>query len=1063
MMMTIKSKPEGSIWTDDQWKAICLEGKNIIVSAGAGSGKTAVLTERILEKLKNGVLINQMIILTFTKAAAGEMRERIRKKIKKASKEFPELKDQLYLVDQADITTFDSYSLSLVKKYHYILGLPKNIGIIDNVQLDIEKKKIIDEIFESFYDDKDFLDLLNLYTNKDDEPIKNVCLNISNKLDSICKKDLYLDEYMDKFYDINFIKGKISEYNKIIVKTCDVILMLIDNLKFAASEDGYVKFAEKIESAYANLAYCKNYDDYKDVLVNAGAFPRMPSVRDADPTEKEEINEYKEKLKSYLGELENLLKYEDSSVLEKTILDGKNNARVFVEILKELDKRAMEFKRSINSYEFSDIMRFAIKLLEENEEIRNDIRDFTNEIMIDEYQDTNDIGDYLVSLISKNNIYMVGDVKQSIYRFRNANPKLFMSKYNDYKKGGNGYAIDLAKNFRSREEVLSSINEMFSKIMDDDIGGANYLDGHIAEFGNKAYIKEGKTDQNYNLEIYNYNYKDFEDKKLYNKDEIEAFIIADDILEKIKNKEQIFDKDEKTFSDIKFKDIVILVDRKSKFELFKKIFDYKKIPLIIHKDEEFVYSSEIYVLKNILKLISSIKNKDFSNFNYSFMSVARSYVCDYNDNDIFTSVTNGDIMTNTKFEDLISKLKYLADYSKNVSLSSLVIEIYKAFDFYSKSIQIGNVNNITNKLDHIIGVCETLEQTGYSLEDFIIYFDEVFNKSIDIQFSGKKDMSSNSVNIMTIHKSKGLEYPICYFPHFYKEFNKSDLNDRFLFDQDLGIIMPTFNDGLEPTFYKSLMSYNYINEDISERLRVLYVALTRAKEKMIIVNPIFDKNTRPLPRNANDVVNILERQKYKCFEDVMMSLKEDLRSYVVTKEINATKAYLKQIKVDYKNILSKTDIKYETNLLDIERKPKEKIQFSHSKGLIVDTKEMNIGTLVHEILEYVDFNNCDVDKYEISDFFKFKIKRLLKQDFIKPGNKYFKEYEFYTDDKKGIIDLLIENEDEVIIVDYKLKNIKPEHYEDQVLGYVNYIKTITEKKVSGYLYSILDEDIKKII
>ena len=135
MMMTIKSKPEGSIWTDDQWKAICLEGKNIIVSAGAGSGKTAVLTERILEKLKNGVLINQMIILTFTKAAAGEMRERIRKKIKKASKEFPELKDQLYLVDQADITTFDSYSLSLVKKYHYILGMPKNIGIIDNLHL----------------------------------------------------------------------------------------------------------------------------------------------------------------------------------------------------------------------------------------------------------------------------------------------------------------------------------------------------------------------------------------------------------------------------------------------------------------------------------------------------------------------------------------------------------------------------------------------------------------------------------------------------------------------------------------------------------------------------------------------------------------------------------------------------------------------------------------------------------------------------------------------------------------------------------------------------------------
>ena len=835
MFPKVKAKPEGSIWTDDQWNAICLEGKNIIVSAGAGSGKTAVLTERILEKLKNGVLINQMIILTFTKAAAGEMRERIRKKIKKSIKEFPELENQLYLVDQADITTFDSYSLSLVKKYHYILGMPKNIGIIDSVQLSIERKKILDNIFTKYYDNPKFLNLLDVYTNKDDETIKNAILNISSKLDSICKKQDYLDNYMDKYYDLNFIREKINDYNKIIMQTSDVILMLIDNIKFVASEEEFVLYANKIEEIYGNLAYCKNYEDFKKVIVEATKFPTMPRKKDLDPYEREEINNYKDKLKNYLKELENLVRYESQEEIENNILSLKDHAEIIISILNDLDNETMKFKKQINSYEFSDIMRFAIKLLEENENVREDIKNFTNEIMIDEYQDTNDIGDYLVSLISKNNVYMVGDVKQSIYRFRNANPKLFMSKYNAYKKGENGYAIDLAKNFRSREEVLNGINEMFSKIMDDDIGGANYLEGHVAIFGNKAYVKEGKTEQNYNLEIYNYDYDNFEDKNLYSKDEIEAFIIADDILEKIKNKEQIFDKDEKTFSDIKFKDIVILVDRKSKFELFKKIFDYKKIPLIIHKDEEFVYSNEIYVLKNLLKLIEFEKNKIYDNFNYSFLSVARSYICDYNDNDIFSAVTNKNIMNNPIFEDLISKIKYLAKYSEEVSLSNLIIEIYNVFDFYSKSIKIGNVANITNKLDYIIDVCKTLEDTGYNLEDFTNYFDEVFNKQIDIQFSNKKDMSSNSVNIMTIHKSKGLEYPICYFPHFYKTFNKSDLNDRFLFDQDLGIITPVFNDGLEHTIYKELMSYNYINEDISERLRVLYVALTRAKEKMIII------------------------------------------------------------------------------------------------------------------------------------------------------------------------------------------------------------------------------------
>ena len=1061
MKMMIPNKPNDVIWTDDQWKAIYLKGKNIIVSAGAGSGKTAVLTERILQKLISGVLINQMIILTFTKAAASEMRERIRKKIKKSIDKYPQLKEQLYLVDQADITTFDSYSLSLVKKYHYILGLPKNIGIIDNVQLDIMTKKILDDIFETRYNDDMFLEVLDVYTNKDDQPFKNVILNINSKMESICKKRKYLENYMTEFYSDEKIQNNIDEYMKIIEQTTSVILMLIDNIKFAASEEKYIDYANKIEEGLSNLYYSKKYEDYKEAVENF-SFPKMPSIKDADPIEKEEINKNKEKLKNYIDELKELVKYDNSEVLKESILKTKNVCKVIIDILLELDEKVFAFKQSINSYQFSDIMRLAIKLLEENKYIRDEIRDNTVEIMIDEYQDTNDIGDYLVSLISNNNVYMVGDVKQSIYRFRNANPKLFMEKYNNYKKEIGGYAIDLTQNFRSRFEVLDSINEMFKMIMDDDIGGANYLEGHIAEFGNKAYIKEGKTNQNYNLEIYNYNYKDFEDKKIFKKDEIEAFIIADDILEKIKNKEQVFDKDEKVFHDIQFRDIVILIDRKSKFEIFKKVFDYKKIPLIMHKDEQFVYSNEIYVLKNILKLIECIKNNNYSNFNYSFLSVARSYICDYNDNDIFTSITNKDIMSNPIFEGLTFKLKKLASISNTISLSNLIIEIYKEFDFYSKSINIGNVSNITNKLDYIINVCKTLEETGYTLEDFIIYFDEVFNKEMDIQFSNKPDTSSNSVNIMTIHNSKGLEYPICYFPHFYNKFNKLELKDRFLFDQKLGIIIPIFNDGIEPTFYKKLMSYNYINEDISERLRVLYVALTRAKEKMIIVSPLLEKENNGLQRNDNNVINILERQKYTSFEDVLISLKDDMKKYITNKDINITKDYLISTKSDYKSKLKNNNNKFNTSILNIEKKKKEIIKFSHENISINKNNIMKSGTNVHEVLEYLDFKNPDLDKYELDNFLKFKIKKLLDKDFIKTGKKFYKEYEFYQDDNHGIIDLLIENDDEIIVVDYKLKNIEPIYYEEQVNGYCNYIRTITNKKVRGIIYSIIDETEKNI-
>ena len=1060
-MKNTKIKPLNSIWTDDQWDAICLNGQNMIISAGAGSGKTAVLTERILQKLIDGVLINQMIILTFTKAAAGEMRERIRKKIKNSIDKYPKLKNQLHLVDQADITTFDSFSLNLVKKYHYILGIPKNIGIIDNVQLDIEKKKILDVIINEMYFDDEFLKVLDIYTAKDDVPIKNAILTIFNKLDSVCKKQEYLKNYGKNFFNEDFYSSIIESYMNIIIKTSEVILMLIENLKIVASEEKYVEFVEKIEQNLIDLSYAKNYSQFKESIKDF-KFPKMPAVKDADPFEKEQINGYKDKLKKYLQDFEKLVRYESIEFIIDEIKSTNETQSVFVKIISELDSRCSDFKKSINSYEFSDIMRLAIKLLEENKNICDEIRNNTNEIMIDEYQDTNDIGDYLVSLISNNNVYMVGDVKQSIYRFRNANPKLFMSKYNNYKKGIDGHAIDLAKNFRSREEVLDGINIIFEKIMDDDIGGANYLDGHTAIFGNKSYIKEGKTNQNYNLEIYNYDYKNYLLNKEFSKDEIEAFIIAKDIIEKIQNKEQIFDKDEKTFSNIKYKDIVILVDRKSKFELFKKIFDYLNIPLIIHKDEEFVYSNEIYVLKNILKLINCFKINDFSNFDYSFISVARSYIFDYHDNDIFSAITNKDALNNNIFSSLINSLKKMAELSKSISLSNLIIEIYNEFDFYYKSIKIGNIKNITNKLDHIIGVCKTLEETGYTLDDFIIYFDEIFNKKLDIQFSNKQDMSSNSVNIMTIHKSKGLEYPICYFPHFYKSFNKSDLKGRFLFDEKLGIIAPIFNDGLEPTILKKILEDNYTNEEISEKLRVLYVALTRAKEKMIIVNPIREIEKSSLPRGKNYTVNLLERQKYNSFQDIIVSLNEELLSYIVDKDIYADKLYLNKTNINYKKQLPINNIVYKTSILNLEKKEIQEATFSHKNNIIKKQNEMHMGILVHEILEYIDFNKFNVDDYEISDFLKYKIKKFMEQEFIKPGNRYYKEYAFYKDNKKGIIDLLIENKNELIVVDYKLKDIKPDYYEEQVKSYINYIKSVTNKKVTGYLYSILDEQLKKI-
>ncbi len=1059
MIPMIPNKPEGVIWTDDQWRAIYLEGKNIIISAGAGSGKTAVLTERIIEKLRKGVSIDQMIILTFTNAAAFEMKERVRKKIKKAAAKDKNLEEQVYLVDQATITTFDSFALSLVKKYHYILGLPKDIGVIDNVLLTIEKNRLIDEIFDNSYNDPEFLKMLEQYTIKDDNQMKKKVIAIYDKLDGICKKEEYLKTYLNTYYDDSKINENIDTYILKLRKTSDTIMQLIESIKNIVDDEKLVEFIYKMEETLINLDYAKTYNQYKKVIDNY-KFPSLPRGKSIDEEQKEEMKGYFEKLKNYYKELVSLLCYESIEEMKTEILETKKYVTVMLHIFEELESKLFKFKVSKNAYQFSDITRLAIKLLEENEDIREIIKNRTNEIMIDEYQDTNDIGDYFVSLVSNNNVYMVGDVKQSIYRFRNANPKIFMTKYNDYQSGEKGYAIDLNKNFRSRFEVLEGINMMFERIMDENIGGANYSEGHKMIYGNKTYINEGLTEQDYKLEILNYDStgKDFK------KDELEAFIIAEDIINRINAKEQVFNMDDKELRDITYKDFVILIDRRSTFDLFRKVFDYKGIPLIVHKDDEFVYASEIYVLKNILKLINMKKNHNYEELSFAFLAVARSFVCQYKDEDIFAAVTNRNILYNPLFNDFFIKISDLANYSKKVGLSDLLLEVYRRFSFYEQGIKTGNIESINNKLDYLVNVASSLETTGYNLNDFVLYFDEVFKTKLDIQFSLKKDMSSNSVNIMTIHQSKGLEYPICYFPNLGKKFNRDDMKEKFVFDNNLGIVIPINKDGLKETMYKQILIDNNIKEDVAERLRVLYVALTRAKEKMIMVNPILDIESNNLPFN-NGLVNELERLKYNNFQDILVSLREELRPFVRTVMPSPTKDYLIRKTVKYENELSvQTKLKTKEYIPNVIKTVKT--NFSHAREEISDSKNINFGLLIHETFEYIDFNNVesDIKKYEVDNFIASKLRNLMKQEFMQIKNsRYFKEYAFSIDNKIGIIDLLIETETELIIVDYKLKNIKNNHYVDQLNGYANYLKTISDKKISAYLYSILDGKSNKVI
>ncbi len=1077
----IPVKPIDATWTDEQWRAIYQDGSNIIVSAGAGSGKTAVLTERIIEKLKRGISISSLVVLTFTKAAAFEMKTRVRKKIiKEIEKGNTKLEKELEKIDSAAITTFDSYSLSLVKKYHYLLGIKKDIGIADNIVLGMKKKELIDEVFQYFYQQKDvgFFKLLDTFTIKDDDKMKHICLKLNDSLESIVHKKEYLDTYLEHYYEESFIEDKVKQYEQILTSEKNEILSLLGNLKSSANTAVAMEFVLRIVDVLEPFHSCFSYDDYKMVSkVSLPAFTRSKKIEESELLKMKEIYD---SLKEHFVYLKGLCIYENRASLKNSIYETKETVETLIFILKEFDKRLLSYKMKEGLYEFSDIGRLAITLLENHPSIAQQIRENTNEIMIDEYQDTNDIGDYFISLIANHNVYMVGDIKQSIYRFRNANPSIFMDKYNRYSIHEDGEKIDLNKNFRSRKEVLEDINFLFEKFMDEEIGGADYQSGHAMVFGNEEYEKKGKTVQDYHFEILDYEYKDTEYAKSFRTEEIEAFIIANDIQKKVESHYQVYDKDNHELRNIAYNDFSILLDRKTSFDLYKKIFTYLGVPLLVHKDEEFVYSDEVFVIENIMKWILSILDFNYAknNLQYAVMSVSRSFIEKINDEKLFTFFMEHkeDFMealndSSSPLYEYHQKMQLLAEYSKNHTLSELLEQIYQVFDIYHAILTLQNIELLSIKLDYLLDVSRNLEKMGYQIVDFISYLEEAIQGENDVTFSRNQDADSNSVNLMSIHKSKGLEYHICYYAGLGKKFSKADLKERFLFDQKLGFIVPHFEEGIRENFYKELLKESWNKEDISERIRVFYVALSRAKEKMIFVTNLSDREEI----DFQDFVDSKVRLKYKSFYDILVSIKSKLKPYIVPyslEELFLTKKYEQLKETNYESLLEKSNQKTDYIILDIEKKKVEEKIFSKSY-YIVDTKEqerLNLGIKLHECLQYIDYKHIEesLEKMELSNFECQKLKAFFKADFWSKlkSPSFYQELEIVDTDNDmefhGIIDLLIEDEDVCYVIDYKLKNIEKASYQEQVKGYMKVVEKKLGKPTKGILYSLLDEIYKEV-
>ena len=593
-------------WTKEQEDAITRTGENIIVSAGAGSGKTAVLTERTIRKLINGGNINRLLILTFTNAAAAEMKDRIRLAIKRSN-----LKEQLDYLDSAYITTFDSFSLSIVKKYHYLLGIPEDVSIMDNSIEVIKTNEIMNTIFENMYGDSEFEKFIGDFCTKDDEMLKSIVKDISKKLDLLENKKEYLENYSNNFFEDTNLDKYIKSY-----------LGLINN-KVKEMYEPYKSLMSLTDKKFMdtyNLEPLLNSNTYNDIKEN---ITKIGSPRKNNNCE-EDFVIYKDILNNIIKELKELTRFEDEDEMKESLLSTKPYINSICKIINKFDIEFNKYKNLNNLYTFSDIALLAIKLISTNDSVREELKNSFDEIMVDEYQDTSDIQERFINLISNNNVYMVGDIKQSIYRFRHANPYIFRDKYNNYSNCLGGVKIDLLKNFRSRREVLDNINLIFNLIMDEKVGDADYIKSHQMNFGNINYEQSLKTNEDNNMDILTYTKEELEE---YSTDEIEAFTIAYDIKNKIDNNYQVVDKETSKLRNCTYKDFAIIMDRGTSFDLYKKIFEYVGIPITQIKNEKLTSGDDLLIIKNLINLIIKINNKEYDDlFKYYFTSVSRSFI-----------------------------------------------------------------------------------------------------------------------------------------------------------------------------------------------------------------------------------------------------------------------------------------------------------------------------------------------------------------------------------------------------------------------------------------------------
>ncbi len=863
-------------WTNEQEQAINENGNNILVAAAAGSGKTAVLVERIINKIINKKIdIDKILVVTFTNLAAAQMRERILETIYKRIEENPEdihLQRQITLLPKANICTIDSFCLDLVKNNFFELDISPNFRIADEIELKILKQETLEEIFEDKYEkhEEDFLELINTYTTyRGDENLKDIVLKIYNYIQSMPYPDKWLNKQIEKFNLEEHIDFSKTGWGKILYENAkddilDGILQLRDLRDRAEKEPEIPKIYVTLSEDVRKLERVYEANNWEELYKHLQEFCFDRWSKDKNAPE-EIVEELKKKRDLVKTNIESVKKNEiiyNSETANEDIKDLYKTMRLIGNLVIEYEENLKEKKKEKNIVDFSDIEHFALAILIKDEmpsEIALKYQNKFDEIAIDEYQDSNLVQEYILTTISrKNNIFMVGDVKQSIYKFRQAMPELFLEKYHTYKlkddkQEKDNLKIKLFKNFRSRKQILDLTNLIFQNIMSKEFGEIEYNEEEYLNLGDKEY-PEG---ENLLPEIHIIETNEEYDENIINENipienvVLEARFVANKIQKMINEGYMICDK-QKKHRKATYRDFAILLrGTKNIANIFEKEITELNIPVFCDSTSEYLNSFEIQIIMNLLRVIDNPEN------DIPQITIMRSPIWSFTENELikirgknkdisFYSSIKQYINKENTDEAIIKKLKkYLEDInnwrekSKYLPLDELIWSIYITSGFYNYVSLMNNGQYRLANLKMLFEKAKQYEKTSFKgLFNFINFIDKLTITSGDMSGAKLIGENENVVRIMSIHKSKGLEFPIVFLSGTGKKFNIMDLNnDDILLHNNLGLGCKYIDTKLNikyDTLSKRAVANKMKQELVAEELRILYVALTRAKEKIII-------------------------------------------------------------------------------------------------------------------------------------------------------------------------------------------------------------------------------------